>query len=357
MKTIYCVTGATGHLGNNVVKQLVECGHTVRALVLPNQPTNMLDNSVQIFYGDTCQYDTLVHFMQHDSDQRLVVIHMAAIVSITKKYDKRVYDVNVNGTKNVVDCAIANNADKLIHVSSVHAIATKRKVITYDCDSFNPKKVVGNYAKSKAIATQYVLDKAREGLINATVLLPTGIIGVRDYAHNHLVQMLQSYIEGKLPIAVKGGYDFVDVIDVANAVRSAVEYGRSGQCYIISNKHYTIKQLLDMASNALGIKRVRNYIAVGFARMFAPLCELHYKRKKATPLFTDYSLSVLQSGDKFSHEKATRELFYYPTSMECTIRNTALWLVDEKGVKIGKNMLMNPQKVLARLKRAKAKAR
>lgn len=353
MKTIYCVTGATGHLGNNVVKMLVDSGKSVRALVLEGQPTDMLDKNVQIVYGNTCDKQSLVPLFEHKQDERLVVIHMAAIVSITEKYDKRVYDVNVKGTRNMVELAEQNNVDKFVYVSSVHAIATEKNVLIADCTVFDESRVEGNYAKSKAIATRYVLDEARQGKLNATILLPSGIIGVRDYCHNHLMNMIEKYIEGKLPMAVKGSYDFVDVTDVAQAVLSAVTKGRTGECYLITNRNYTIKEILDMAAKSLNIKRIKHFVPLSLARAVAPLCEAHYRRKKMTPLFTKYSLYVLDSGDVFCHDKATKELDYHPKDMQQTIDDTVQWFVHERGVVVGKNMLPRAARQSLRRKRAK----
>lgn len=356
MKTIYCVTGATGHLGNNVVNMLISQGKQVRALVLEGQPTYMLDKKVEIIYGNTCDKQSLLPLFSHNDDEQLVVIHMAAVVSITEKYDKRVYDVNVKGTHNMVELAEQNNVEKFVYVSSVHAIATEKNVLIADCTVFDESRVEGNYAKSKAMATRYVLDEARQGRLNATILLPSGIIGIRDYCHNHLMNMLEKYIEGKLPMAVKGNYDFVDVTDVAQAVLSAVTKGRNGQCYLITNRNYTIKEILDMAAKSLNIKRIKHFVPLSVARAVAPICEAHYRRKKMTPLFTKYSLHVLDSGDVFCHDKATKELGYQPKDMQETIDNTVQWLIMDKGVAIGKNMLPRAARQLTRRKKAKLSA-
>lgn len=344
MKTLYCVTGATGHLGNNIVRRLVAQGQHVRALILNGQPDFMLDSSVERVYGDTTDVQSLEDFFKHNEDEEIVVIHTAAIVCITQKYDGKVYNVNVNGTKNIVDMCIKYHAKKLVHVGSVHAIDTQPNVVVKDCENFYPDKVKGNYAKSKAMALNYVLEKARAGLIDATVLLPSGIIGVHDYSHNHLMEMIKSFIRGKLPIAVKGEYDFVDVEDVVDATLSAVDKGKCGECYLVTNKNYTIKQLLDYVSECLNIKKIKTLLPIGFVKMFAPMCELHYRRLKKTPLFTSYSLSVLQSHDVFSHEKTTEQLDYNPRPLQYTVNNVVQWLLD-CGIEIGKNMALKKRKV------------
>ena len=98
----------------------------------------------------------------------------------------------------------------------------------------------GAYAKTKAEATQAVLDAARRGL-NAVVVHPSGIIGPYNRSSNHIVQPIDMDISGKLPAGVVGGYDFVDVRDVAKGCLKAAEQGRSGECYILSNRYFTVQ--------------------------------------------------------------------------------------------------------------------
>src|SRR5699024_9363621 len=108
--------------------------------------------------------------------------------------------------------------------------------IMSEISEFSPEKVSGWYAKSKAKATALVLDAAKKGL-NASVIHPSGIIGPGDIAMGSTTSMLISYCEGKLPVSVKGGYDFVDVRDVADGVIACCEKGERGQCYILSGEY------------------------------------------------------------------------------------------------------------------------
>ena len=94
-----------------------------------------------------------------------------------------------------------------------------------EVDHFSPESVEGAYAKTKAEASQAVLDMVREGL-NAVIVHPSGILGPYDRSGNHLVQMVTDYLEGRLPACVKGGYDFVDVRDVAKGCLLAMDKGR-----------------------------------------------------------------------------------------------------------------------------------
>lgn len=141
---------------------------------------------------------------------------------------------------------------------------------------------------------------------------------------NHLVQLVNDYASGRLPACVKGGYDFVDVRDVAKGCLSAVEKGKVGECYILSNRHYEIKEVLQIVKK---IKGGREIVAlpIWMAKVALPFITLWCKYKKERPLYTKYSLYTLTSDDKFSHDKATKELDYYPRDLFETIQDTIIW--------------------------------
>ena len=128
MKQLYIVTGANGHLGNTIVKQLVARGEQVRCLVLPQDNLNSLQGvDCQIVYGDVTAKNSLEPLFRADPDTQINVIHCAAVISIASGYDKRVYEVNVNGVKNIADMALEKGVRKFVHVSSVHAIPEGKK--------------------------------------------------------------------------------------------------------------------------------------------------------------------------------------------------------------------------------------
>lgn len=137
------------------------------------------------------------------------LIHCAGVISIGSRFQKRLFDVNVEGTRNILACCKDFAVSKLVHVSSVHAIPEQPdgQVIS-EIDHFDPGQVVGYYAKSKAQASQLVLDAAKEGL-DASIVHPSGICGPNDYGRGHISQLFKDYCNGALAAIVKGGYDFV----------------------------------------------------------------------------------------------------------------------------------------------------
>jgi len=213
-------------------------------------------------------------------------------------------------------------------VSSVHAIPelTKGRTIC-EIDRFDPDKVKGFYAKTKAAATDIVLRAAKDGL-DAVVVHPSGIMGPNDFALGYSTQLVLEYLSGGLVAGIKGGYDFVDVRDVAAGIISAAKRGRRGECYILSNTFISVRRMLDTLSDVSGMKKIKTMLPLWFIRPLAPLAELYYKILHKKPLFTGYSIYTLQSNANFSHEKATRELGYSTRDLRETLSDTVAFLKD-----------------------------
>lgn len=331
MKTIYCVSGAAGHLGRAIIKALSHNQQHIRMLVLPHEKHIPLEAGA-IFYGDVTDKASIKPFLSHASEEELIVIHCAGIVSIASSYDQKVVDVNVTGTKNMVDLCIEKKVAQLIYISSVHAIFEKPKgeVIT-ETNVFDPKLVNGLYAKTKAEATAYVLAAKERGL-TIKVVHPSGICGPYDYGKGHMTALVIDYMMGKLTSGMAGGYDFVDVRDVADGVLKCAEFGRNGECYILSNRYITIKEILDKLHRFTGKKQIKSMLPLWFVKATAKLAEAYYKLRKTAPLFTEYSISVLESNALFSHEKASKELGYTTRDFNQTLEDTVVWLKDNNRI-------------------------
>lgn len=325
---LYLVTGAAGHVGNVLIGKLIRRGDKVRGLVLPGDRSVSYNGKIELVQGDVCNRESLEPFFENQDGREIVVIHTAGIVSISSKFNQKVYDVNVIGTKNIVDLCIKHRVKKLVHVSSVHAIPVPEdKGTIREVNEFDPLQVQGLYARTKAEATRYVLEKVHAGLLDACVVHPSGILGPGDHGHSHLTQLVIDYLNGSLHACVDGGYDFVDVRDVAKGILSCVETGRPGECYILSGGYYTVPELLDILSRISGRKPVKTVLPFWFAKATAPFSEIYYKMRRQPPLYTLYSMETLQTDADFSHWKATAELGYHPRPIEDTLQDMVRWII------------------------------
>ncbi len=330
MEKLYLITGAAGHLGSVITRQLTAAGQDVRALLLPNEKN--APEAAALYCGNVCDKDSLRPCFENLGGRPLVVIHCAGIVSIATKFDQAIYDVNVTGTKNVVDLCKEYGVSKLVHVSSVHAIPEQPHGTTItETNEFNPELVVGLYAKTKAEATAYVLEAAKGGL-NVSVVHPSGIAGPYDKGRGHLTTLVIDYYKHRLTSGVNGGYDFVDVRDVASGIIAACDVGRPGECYILSNRYFKVRDILSLLHEVTGKPQIRNFLPLWFVKLTVPLAELYYKILRQTPLFTSYSIYTLHANAQFSHQKATDELGYSTRDMRETLLDTVNWLKEEKRI-------------------------
>jgi dihydroflavonol-4-reductase len=324
MSLKYLVTGATGFVGNNVVRQLIESKAEVICFARSEKKFKEVfkDADIEVVYGDVTNYDDLKKAVNENDE--FIIIHTAAVVSIGDKKKNKLMDItNCQAVEAVIKvCKNFPNVVRLVHVSSVHAIPEgKKRSLIKEVSSFDPNLVVGKYAKSKATSTQLVVNAIKEGL-NANIVHPAGIIGPDDYSNTSLTQMIADFANNKIPAALQGGYDFVDVRDVAYGIIQASKYPKSGECFILSNTYISVKQLLDCVTNTLNIKKKLTTLPMWLAYIALPFLGIYASIKRTDPLYTTYSLYTLKSNSNFTHEKATNELDYHPRPLEDTIKDT-----------------------------------
>ena len=326
----YLVTGATGFLGRAVAEELVRRKAQVHALVLHDDPyINLLPKEVHTVIGDVCAENSLTDCFA-DADGRTCVIHCAGIVSVASRPGPKLYQVNVGGTWRVLRQCMERNVGKMVYVSSVHAIPEKPKgcIIKEDCE-FSPGLVDGDYAKSKAVATELVLNAAERGL-NASIVLPSGIIGPGDIQGGSFTSMAKSFLSGRLPFAVRGGYDFVDVRDVANGILDCSESGEPGKGYILSGHYVTIRRMLQLVGKTAKLKYRPICLPLGLAKLAAPYYERRSLKDRKPLFYTPYSVSVLASNGRFSHAAASERFAYQPRPVEETLRDMTAWLLEQR---------------------------
>ena len=210
------VTGATGHIGNVLVRELLTRKQIVRALVLANDDCRPLAGlNTELVHGDVTDLKSLESaFVGAD-----VVFHLAGIVTIMPGMKKLLERVNVGGVRNVATACGTSGVNRLVYTSSVHAIAEPPHGIVIDeSQLFDPDNVLGDYARSKARATLILLDEVQKGDLDAVICCPTGVIGPWDYGISNIGQLILDFASGYLKSYVRGAYDFVDVRDVANGL-------------------------------------------------------------------------------------------------------------------------------------------
>lgn len=321
----YIVTGAAGHLGSTILRLLQGRNLEVRCLLRQGEEPVVESENIRYISGDICRPETLAPLFTDGEGPETVVIHTAGLISIAGRVSPLVREVNVGGTANMIALCRKFDAGRFVHVSSVHAIPElPAPQVIRETEHFSPELVKGCYAKTKAEATQMVLDEAARGF-PAVVVHPSGVIGPYDAGHNHLTQLVADYLRGKLPVCVPGGYNFVDVRDVAQGCLLAAEKGTPGQCYILGGHYLSILELLTLAGR-YGSRTPPGVVPMALAKLAAPLVQAVARLQHRRPLYTSYSLYTLTSNSAFSSERAEKELGYQSRGINETIRDMVRWL-------------------------------
>ncbi|HEY3310729.1 MAG TPA: SDR family oxidoreductase [Anaerolineales bacterium] len=321
------VTGATGHIGNVLVRKLVERGEHVRALILPGEDSSSLNGlDIEKMEGNVLDVDSLP--ATFTGVRR--VFHLAGIISIMPGENPLIRRVNVEGTLNVLKAAMQAGVERLVYTSSIHALARIPCGATVDERlPFDPANPYGVYDQSKAQATLHVQRAASQGL-DTVIACPTGVIGPYDFRSSMMGEVIRSAALRQPSPFVEGAYDFVDVRDVADGLLAAADKGRRGASYILSGQRISVRYLLETVREITGQGFLRFKVPLPLAEFAANFTPWYYRITHTSPRFTRYSLEVLQSNSVISHARATSELGYQPRPLFDSIFDTIQWFFDRR---------------------------
>lgn len=324
---ISLVTGATGHIGYALLKELVDSGEKVRILI--RKDSKQFDGiECEKVYGDVTDLDALLKAFEGVD----VVYHLAGIIDINADQEDMIWSVNVGGTKNVVKACQEKGVRRLVYASSVDAFPPlpDNQLMT-ELDHFEVDILDGTYAKTKATATQFVLDEVKAGRLDAVVTHPGACIGPYDFKVSNVGEMVRMFINGMFPVTLSfGAYNFVDIRDVAHGMYMAAKQGGKGECYILCGEQISVDGFIKATAKACGKKPPKIPLSYGVAKAVAPAAEIFYKVAKKTPLFTRYSIRKLVSNCNFSIEKAKKELDYNPMSVEQSVADMVQWIKENE---------------------------
>jgi dihydroflavonol-4-reductase len=326
------VTGATGHIGNVLVRHLLSRGERVRAMLMPGEDTSPLnDLEVEQVEADVLDYQSLLGALRGVD----VVYHLAGIISILPGRNHLVDAVNVIGTRNVLQAARLSGVNRLVYTSSIHALTRMPHGITIDeTVPFDPLHAISAYDHSKAQASLEVLKAVQAGL-DAVIACPTGVIGPYDYRGSEMGQLILDCVNRKPMFYVDGAYDFVDVRDVAQGLALAAERGQTGESYILSGERLSVIGMIKTVQDIIGKQLLTMKIPMRLARFAARFTPLYYQIARVKPRFTSYSLDTIISNSVISHAKARRELGYTPRPLRESLADTVGWFLQQRSNQTG----------------------
>jgi dihydroflavonol-4-reductase len=321
------VTGATGHIGNVLIRELTNQGKAVSAFVLPDDDCQPLAGlPVDIIYGNVLDVGSLESACEGVD----LIFHLAGIVTILPGMTELLERVNLGGMRNVIAACRAKGVRRLVYTSSIHAIAEPpHGTVIDESQPFDPDRVLGDYARSKARATLLLLDEVSKGGLDAVICCPTGVIGPWDYGVSSIGQLILDFASGHLKSYVSGAYDFVDVRDIANGLALAAEKGQTGRHYIFSGAQVQVPELMAELARAIGNPAPTYRIPATIARAAGVLASIYYRLLRRRPVFTAYSIDVLRSNSEVSSARACGELGFKSRPWQESIRDHVEWFRDE----------------------------
>ncbi|MCR4688216.1 MAG: NAD-dependent epimerase/dehydratase family protein [Saccharofermentans sp.] len=291
----YLVSGGAGALGKLIVSMLLERGEKVRILMSELSDVSVYQNNpnVEICYGISTDKDSMVEFFDTEDPRHSVLIHADEYISLSDSTNLTMRRVNVIGAENICDMCLKRKIGRLVYLSSAYAlnpeIAGEGAQLHFDRN-----KVEGEYAKSKAEAAAYIMEKIVMNRLNAVMVLPTFIIGpgyAEDYEIN---KVLNSYLTNGVTPIKGGGHAFVDVRDVANAMLTLATTGDAGSGYIISGEYKTSEQFFQEVNEVQGIDApVKTASRLVMSKSLAKFVDAYYKithkdnPKQVYALFSD----------------------------------------------------------------------
>lgn len=317
------VTGGTGFLGSHLVRRLVEDGHDVRVLKRSSSRTDLLldvADKVTFVAGDLFDGAALRTGM----DGADAVFHAAAYVGFHgKRSHEKLYRINVEGTRHVLNIALEMTVPKLVHVSSISTLG--RSTTPDDCKdehaSWSDTGIFTGYAESKHLAELEVHRAVAEGLV-AVMVNPSLIMGPGRKGEN-TTQLVEQIRACKLPFCPPGSTNVVDVEDVVSGTLAAWAHGVSGERYILGGHNLTWKEVIHALANAMDVRPPKRCVSPRLLNILATVSEAMGWLFRFQPLITRESARISTSMSCFDNAKARTILGFTPRPFEETATRIA----------------------------------
>ena len=313
------VTGATGHLGANLVRRLVEDGKEVRVLLLKDEPTDAVDGlAIERVFGDLRDIDSLERAMQGCRQ----AYHAAALVSTvvaTPELERKIFETNVIGTQNLLRVALHLGYERVVVTGSYSAVGYDLDHPTAPGDETMPQYPFDEilpYARTKQAVELECMKGVVEGL-DVVIATSCAILGPNDYVPSRMGRTLIDHAHGRLRAYLPGGFEFVAARDVVDGHVRAMHRGRTGQKYVISTQFVSLDDIMDIFEEVTGRPRPRLKLPVGVMAGVAEVTSFFYNNfSPETPQrFTPAAVRILRQQRHADISKARSELGYEPTSL------------------------------------------
>ena len=269
MKTL--VTGSTGFLGSSVLRELINDGREVKALIRKGtSKKNITGLDVEIAYGDLRDIESIRSALNGCD----ILYHVAAYYSLWDRNKQLSHEINVKGTRNILRAAKEKDLKKIVYTSTVGCIGLNEDTTPATENTFFNKNTLSNdYKKSKYQAEQVALEFARGGL-PVVIVNPSTPVGPRDIKPTPTGKIILDFMNRKMPAYIDTGLNLIDVKDCARGHILAELKGIPGDRYILGNQNMTLLEILITLEKITGLKAPRIKMPFWVALSAGWACEM-----------------------------------------------------------------------------------
>ncbi|MEI9930055.1 MAG: hopanoid-associated sugar epimerase [Rhizomicrobium sp.] len=322
MSDTVLVTGASGFVGSAVAGKLAERGHRVRVLMRKTSPkTNLAGLDAEPVLGDMMDAASMRSAMQG----ACYLFHVAADYRLWARDPEEIVRNNREGTRNVMEAALAEGVEKIVYTSSVATLKPIAGRSAGEDSRHDEQTAIGAYKRSKVVAERVVETMIAEHALPATIVSPSTPIGPRDVKPTPTGRILVEAATGRMPAYVDTGLNLVHVDDVADGHLLALDKGKIGERYILGGQDATLAQMLAVIAELSNRKPPR----INLPR--APLYPLAYAAEAFAsltgkePFVTVDALNMSKYHMFFSSAKAERELGYKARPYREALSDALAW--------------------------------
>lgn len=307
---MYIVTGATGHIGNNVCRYLTSLGCEVHAIVR-KMDTSLESMSIKISINPHFDYA----FLDSVIKPKDIIIHCAAYIDLMNKSLMNSFRTNVQLTKHLVDLAKKKNC-RFVYLSSVDVIPKKKRGLVNEPLQIDRKMTKSFYKTSKSVATNYVLENLQKGL-NGVVLYPSAVVGIHDYKPSAAGREILHAVRHRILFSLHGGYNFIDVEDVSRSIYQASLLNINEQI-ILSAHEITIRGLYEMIER---VTKKEKWI-IPLPIFLVRIAILFMKN------YSQMMISTIQENYHYDNTKMINILHVVPKPLDLTLSETICFLTE-----------------------------
>lgn len=315
------VTGASGFVGMNLVRQLAEQDWEITALVRTHSPLeDISDIGLDLVEGDLTDAQSVLQAMPENPD---CVFHVAASTNIWSPNNETQTKINVDGTRNVLEAAITKNSRRFVHTSSFIVWGFGEDTLTEESPWLENADWI-NYVRTKKEAERIIQQAVKDGRMDALILNPAHILGPGD--RRNWSRMIRLVNEDELPGVPPGGGAFSDVREVARAHIQAFHKGRTGHNYLLGGPDTMFIDVVQMTGDILGKKVPKQASPAWLLKLVAQVYVLAAAITRKEPDLTPEGAAMITRHINCDSSKAMEELDYRFTPVRQLLTDTCDWM-------------------------------